>query len=119
MKKWIFLSVILIALAGVIALWPRKKEEFFVSRPGIYHLDGEKAILEVYRDDNEFLNIRTVFPGGDGTWEDGWIDPNENWFIYVEKVNELWLSHGEKLAFIFDYDDASGIYSVNQYPNVV
>ena len=121
-KEKAIILTIAVGLAAVVifgALIPTKRENFFITQPGVYHLLGENITLEVYTDDNGYLNIKSTYPGKEGTWEDGWIDPDSDWFLYIERVNEVWLQHGEELDFIFEYEDVGGIYSLNQYPNVI
>jgi len=117
MKTLIIIVVVIAAAVSSLVFCPWKHEDFFISQIGDYDLKGGSHSISIFEDSNGLLNIRTVEQGRESTWENGWIDPNEPWFLYVDKINEVWLSHGDELAYIYSLEKMSGIHSVNMYPN--
>ena len=97
--------------------YPWKNEGFYISEIGDYELKGDSHMVRVYMDDNEMLNLRLSEPGRQVEWGDGFIDPNKNWFIYVDKINEVWLSHEDEVSFHYSLEERSGSHSVNLYPD--
>ncbi|MEM9283525.1 MAG: hypothetical protein AAGA96_17005 [Verrucomicrobiota bacterium] len=117
MKILIIFTVLLSAVILGLLVYPEPREDFFILTARTYNLKGDSHSIRVFEDSNGLLNIQTVEPGSESTWENGWIDPDKPWFIYVDKINEVWLNHEDELAYIYSFEDRGGIHSVNLYPN--
>ena len=116
MKTKIIYGTIAIAaiLAAAIFLnQPIKKEGFFIITRGTHDLHGPDIYVKIFRDKNGLLNIEHKAERSTSVWVKGWFDPNQDWFLYVDKINEMWLSHsGDSLVFIYEYEKSSGSYGV-------
>ena len=98
MKRFIIPALLVITIGGFL-VYPWKHEDFFITEVGDYKLKGDSHTISIYLDDNQKLNIRISEPGREVEWTDGVIDPNKNWFIYVDKINEIWLNHDDEVSF--------------------
>ena len=114
--KYLLIVLALVTVLGV-CLFPKKHEDFFITKPGEYALRGSSHLITVFLDKNEELNIRIVEPDRKVEWVDGFIDPDKNWLIYVDEINEIWLNYGDEVVFLYSFEDRSGSHSVNLYPN--
>ena len=110
------LAVALLTILGMTFL-PSKHEDFFITEVGEYPLKGRSHTITVFMDENQKLNVRTVEPNRKVQWGAGIIDPNKNWLIYVDKINEIWINHEDEVYYKYSLEDRSGTHSVNLYPN--
>jgi len=117
MKRIIIIVTLVTTAVVILANLPRKRDDFFITQRGVYNLKGDSHTINIFEDSNGLLNIRTVEPGCETTWESGWIDPAKSWFVYVDQINEVWLNHDDQLCYIYSLDKMRGIHSVNLYPN--
>ena len=114
MKRYRFQILVVIAvLLAVLAILGEAErfEPRTISVVGQHAID-DGAEITVFKDSNSLLNISYSIDGDRQEWVDGVIDPDRQWFLYVQKRNEIWLVADNRVTFIFDYERSSGVYGL-------
>lgn len=100
-----YFLILLILLSGCEY---KGKYETFIENIGNWS-GPQKISITIFKDNNGLLNIRHTRSNGDfAVWDSGFMNPNSDWFVFVETSRRFWLFYGGNLYVIYEEKLSSG-----------